>query len=93
MKNCQRSIAEVTCPCCGRLLPVEIVLSAAGINEYIDAILVQEGDSTQIDTDRPWPLLTVEAEIDTKYLIENIELVKEYHATMVNIGMAEPLTN
>lgn len=93
MENRNRSIAEITCPCCGRLVPVEIVLSAGGVNEYIDAILVQEGDSTHVDIDKPWPVLTVEAEIDTKYLIENNEAVKEYHAKLVSIDMARPLTN
>lgn len=93
MENCQRRIAEITCPCCGKLVPVEIVLNAAGINEYIDGMLVQEGDNTQIDIDKPWPVLTIEAEVDTKYLIENNEPVKEYHAKLVDIGMAQPLTN
>ncbi len=92
MVNYNRGITEITCPCCGKLIPLEVVLSAAAIQEYIECILIQKGDDTTTD-EKPWPVISIEAEIDTKELIENNGPVKDYHDKLVSFGMAEPLKN
>jgi hypothetical protein len=86
-----RTLTKVICPCCGITVPVEIVLHARPIEQYIEYLAAQDY-GTDEDERKTWPIIHLEIDIDTKSLLENPVEVEKYHKKLVSIGMAEPIT-
>jgi len=92
MEENTRTLTEIRCPCCGIMVPVEIILHASPLDKYIEYITDQNSYIDETDEKKTWPVIHLEMEADTKRLIED-QAVEKYHDKLVKIGMAEPLTN
>jgi hypothetical protein len=75
-----RDMISIVCPCCGELVPVELILNAGGINEYSDIVGISEGGYSEKDGRKAWPVLALEVRVDEKKYLDNklTYLLKRY---------------
>ena len=66
-----RDMISVVCPCCGELVPVELILNAGGISSYLDIVGINEGGYSEKDSSKPWPVVALEVKADEKRLIDD----------------------
>jgi hypothetical protein len=79
-ENYPREMISLVCPCCGELVPVELILNAGGLSSYLDIVGINEGGYTEKDASKRWPVLALEVKVDERrYLDDKLNfLLKKY---------------
>lgn len=82
-----RDMISVVCPCCGELVPVELILNAGTLNDYSDIVGISEGGYSDRDCKKAWPVLALEVKVDEKrYLDDKLTyLLKRYDEAKARI--------
>ena len=85
--NFPRDMISIVCPCCGELVPVEIILNAGSLNGYLDIVGISEGGYTDRDNNKRWPVIALETKADeTRYLEDRVSsLLKKYEDAKVKL--------
>lgn len=75
-----RDMISIVCPCCGELVPIELILNAGGLNGYLDIVGIAEGGYSDRDNNKRWPVIALEVKVDeTRYLQDRVSsLLKKY---------------
>ena len=69
--NYPRDMISIICPCCGELVPVELILNAGEISRYIDIVGINEGGYSDKDRSKNWPIVALEVKTDERRLIDD----------------------
>jgi hypothetical protein len=82
---------SIVCPCCGELVPIELILNAGDISRYLDIIGINEGGSSDRDSNKHWPIVALEVKADERRLIDDkiTSMLKRYDEAKVK-QMPEP---
>jgi hypothetical protein len=79
-ENLPREMISIVCPCCGELVPVELILNAGEISRYLDIVGINEGGYSDKDCNKRWPVVALEVKADQRRLIDDklTSLLKRY---------------
>lgn len=79
-ENYPREMISIVCPCCGELVPVELILNAGDISRYLDIVGINEGGYSDKDTGKRWPVVALEVKADERRLMDDklTSLLKRY---------------
>jgi len=79
-ENYPREMLSLVCPCCGELIPVELILNAGNLSSYLDIVGINEGGYSEKDACKRWPVLALEIKADERrYLDDKLQfLLKKY---------------
>jgi hypothetical protein len=82
-----RDMISIVCPCCGELVPIELILNAGGLNGYFDIVGIAEGGYSERDNNKRWPVIALELKADeTRYLEDRVSsLLKKYEDAKVKL--------
>ncbi len=82
-----REMVSIVCPCCGELVPVELILNAGTLSRYLDIVGINEGGYTEKDSNKRWPVVALEVKGDERqYLDERLAaLLKKYENARTNL--------
>lgn len=78
--NFPREMVSIVCPCCGDLVPVELILNAGDLSRYLDIVGINEGGYSDKDSNKRWPVVALEVKADERRLIDEklTGLLKHY---------------
>lgn len=71
MENLPRDMISIVCPCCGELVPVELILNAGDISRYLDIVGITEGGYSDKDSNKGWPVVALEVKADERRLVDD----------------------
>ena len=69
--NLPREMVSIVCPCCGELVPVEMILNAGDLSRYLDIVGINEGGYTDKDSIKRWPVVALEVKADEQRMIDD----------------------
>ncbi len=69
--NLPRDMISIVCPCCGELVPVELILNAGDISRYLDIVGINEGGYSDKDSNKNWPVVALEVRADERRLVDD----------------------
>jgi hypothetical protein len=86
-ENCPRDMISIVCPCCGELVPVELILNAGDISRYLDIVGINEGGYSDKDSNKRWPVVALEVKVDERRLVDDklTSLLKRYDEAKVKL--------
>jgi len=78
---------SIVCPCCGELVPVELILNAGDLGRYLDIVGINEGGYSDNDNSKRWPVVALEVKADERRLIDDklSNLLKRYEDAKVKL--------
>ena len=65
-ENYPRDMISIVCPCCGELVPVELILNAGELSRYLDIVGINEGGYSDKDSSKRWPVVALEVKADER---------------------------
>ena len=82
-----RDMISVMCPCCGELVPVELILNAGDMSRYLDIVGINEGGYSDKDSGKRWPVVALEVKADERRLVDDklVSLLKRYDEANVKL--------
>jgi hypothetical protein len=85
--NYPREMISIVCPCCGELVPVELILNAGDLSRYLDIVGINEGGYSDKDSSKRWPVVALEVKADERRLIDDklTNLLKRYDEAKVKL--------
>ena len=85
--NYPRDMISIVCPCCGELVPVELILNAGEISRYLDIVGINEGGYSDQDRSKSWPVVALEVKADERRLIDDklTGMLKRYDEAKVKL--------
>jgi len=85
--NYPRDMISIVCPCCGELVPVELILNAGDLSRYMELIGINEGGYSEKDSRKHWPVVALEIKADERRLVDDklTSLLKRYDEAKVKL--------
>jgi hypothetical protein len=79
---------SIVCPCCGELVPVELILNAGDLSRYLDIVGINEGGYSDKDGSKSWPVVALEVTADERRLIDDklTLMLKRYEDAKVKLA-------
>lgn len=86
-ENYPRDMISIVCPCCGELVPVELILNAGGLSRYLDIVGINEGGYSDKDSNKRWPVVALEVKADERRFLDDrlSSLLKRYEDVKVKL--------
>ncbi len=83
-----RDMISIVCPCCGELVPVELILNAGELSRYLDIVGINEGGYSDKDSSKRWPVVALEVKADDRRLMDDklAALLKRYEDAKIKLS-------